>query len=119
MTEAERMRKYRREHPDVVRATDRRSYHKVKKYKRREKYLGNRKCEFCKRKLSAKICKMGQKKYCDLCLWSSNVRRYLQNLYVRRWRQKKKGLPLEPITFHNLTINGRPPVKSIIIKELL
>ena len=115
-----RMRKYRKEYPEVVREIDKRSYHKVKKYKRRAKYLGNRRCEFCKRKLSAKICRMGQKKYCDLCLWNSSVNRYLQNLYVRRWRQKKKGLPQEPILFKNITLGlGRPPSKSIIIKSLL
>lgn len=71
---------------------------------------------FCEVKLASLSVKVRQKKYCDTCRTNPKVKRYLQNLYHRRWKQKKKGLAQEPVVKKKVVYSGRgrKPVKSII-----
>lgn len=110
-------RNYRKNNRDRVNETNRKSWHKTKKYRRRAKTIGDRICMFCEIKLSSETVGMKRTKYCQNCKENPKVKAYLRNLYIRRWRQKKLGLPQEPVIKKAVVYvpgKGRKPFKSII-----
>lgn len=92
------MRLWRKNHPDQSRATDKAYRDSVKRYRTREKQLGDRKCAFCTIRLASKKVKLKSKRYCDTCRRDPGVKRYMRALYQRRLRQKKAGAEQDSLT---------------------
>lgn len=48
--------------------------------------------------LASKTVGMKRKRYCDTCLKDPDVRRFLRNLYQRRYQQKRRGTEQDSLT---------------------
>lgn len=92
-------RALRQENPEKVRAYAREYNKEVKRYARRRKNLGDRKCAVCGIRMISKFVKIRTVKYCDSCLGNKKVQLKIKALYLRRWRHKKLGLSEVPIEF--------------------
>lgn len=112
-----RMRLYRATHKEELRAWAKKRRDSNLQPKRRAKLMGDRTCMFCEIRLAARSVRKHQQKYCQGCLNSPTVKRYLRALYIRRWRAKKKGLIPEKIQVvpQLSTRVGRPPIKNLVI----
>lgn len=108
-------KKYRENNRDRVNAAGRKSWHNKKKFMRRAKTIGDRKCMFCEIRLASGTVEMRCRKYCQNCKTDLRVQAYLRNIYMRRHNQKNRGLPQEPVVNKPVAyLHGRHPVKSII-----
>ena len=98
MTPAERAREYRSRNREAINARGRARWAAKKRYQRRAAKLGKRKCAFCRILLASKYVRIKCKKYCDRCKADPEVRRYLRNLYQRRFHQKRAGGGVDSLT---------------------
>jgi hypothetical protein len=96
---AARAREYRIRKKDEINARDRKRWKEKRRYARRAGRLGKTRCAFCEILLAGKTVAMKHTRYCDRCLELSYVKRLLRNMYMIRWRQKKKEREIQPIEF--------------------
>lgn len=88
---AARAKEYRIRKKVEINARDRKRWKEKRRYDRRDKTIGDKRCAFCEVLLKGRTVGMKQKKYCDGCLGFTFVKRILRNIYMRRWYRKKKG----------------------------
>ena len=113
---AQYARAYRVKHKDHINLCDRNRWRLKRRYQRRAKTLGDKRCMFCDGLLSIEIkCT----KYCKSCKKDPHVKAYLRNIYTRRWREKKKnGIATELIVLSKQpNRKGRPVAIGIILES--
>lgn len=112
-------REFRKKHKERLALKEKNRYLLKKRYQRRAKQLGDRRCMFCYRFLATatrgpgKMPKLTTK--CEDCRKDPRVKAYLRNLYMRRFHAKQKGLTPEPIVFTKVVYrHGKFPSKAVI-----
>ena len=91
-------REYRLRNREHVNLADRNRWRTHRRYLRRSKTLQDARCPFCEVSLASRSVSMKHRRFCQDCKKDPIVRRYMRNFYMRRWRQKKLGLPQEEFT---------------------
>lgn len=109
-------REWKKKNPERSKELNRLSYMRTRRHVRRAEWMGDRRCVFCEIMMKSRTVKLRQRRYCDSCKNDPKCKSYLRNLYMRRYRQKKNGEPVEEITLHRLKYkgHGRPPKKTVV-----
>ena len=111
---AQYARTYRAKHKEHMNIYDRNRWRLSRRFLRKAKTIGDKRCMFCSSLLSLELkCT----KYCMSCKKDPHVKAYLRNIYTRRWREKKKnGIATELIILSKQTYRkGRPVTMGVIL----
>lgn len=76
---------------------NRRRWAEVRKPIERAKNAGQRHCQFCGLMLWSRMAGARSQRYCEDCRKDPETRRYLRNLYMRRYNQKKNGWDVDSL----------------------
>lgn len=113
---AQYARAYRAKHKEHMNLYDRNRWRLKRRYVRKEKTIGDKKCMICGSHL---VFEFKCTKYCASCKKDPHVKAYLRNIYIRRWREKKKnGVATEPIILTKQPHRkGRPVIMGVILES--
>lgn len=84
---------------ETLQEYDRRRWVLRRTHQRREKTMGDAKCNFCGILMASKFVTLKSKKYCQTCRKDPGVKRHLRNLYQQRFKQKKRGETQDSLNF--------------------